>query len=904
MPSTRHRDPPASIDYAGIYPRKRIAGRIEDGENPIKVLREAIRDADQALHERFLSGACIRDLVRGRAWLIDQVLRMCWDQHQWPASATIALIAVGGYGRGELHPHSDIDLLILVDNDAAEDWRDAVEAFLTLLWDINLTVGHSVRTLDECVKLAADDITVATNLMESRLLAGSPDLVTRMQDATGPEQIWPTKAFFAAKRDEQVQRHHKYNDTEYNLEPNIKGAPGGLRDIQTIGWVAKRHFSAQSFSDLVELGFINEFEYATLQACQELLWRLRYALHMLNDRAEDRLLFDHQRAIAEMFGYNDTSESLAVEKLMQEYYRAVQQVSQVNEVLLQHFDEAILRAGETEEINPVNERFQARNGYLETIHDEVFTENPFALIEVFVLLARQPELQGVRASTVRLIRDHRHLVTETFRMDPLCTSLFMELMRCRETVARELQRMQRYGILGVYLPEFGRITGQMQHDLFHIYTVDAHTLLVVRNMQEFSSPEARERFPTAAASLRQLPRVELLFLAGLFHDIAKGRGGDHSELGSADAIAFCERHGLGRWDTALVAWLVENHLVMSTTAQRKDVSDPDVVRDFALLVGDQVRLDYLYTLTIADICATNPALWNGWRATLLRQLYVETKRTLRRGLENPVNRQDWIDETQEQALALLAARGVDGEAVQRFWSHLGDEYFLQDSPNDIAWHTEAILAHGDSPEPLVLVQETTAHESEGGTQIFVYTRDQANLFAVTAAALDKLNLNIHDARIITSESNFSLDTYIVLEDDGRPIGNDPARVADIREALREALRNPEEYPHLVTRHTPRQLRHFPVPTSVTISTDPRSRVTALEVITPDRPGLLARVGRIFLDFGVSLQMAKISTLGERVEDTFYICDANGEPLSDPDLCEHLRDRIIEGLDAQVQAEQK
>src|SRR5690606_24465405 len=460
---------------------------------------------------------------------------------------------------------------------------------------------------------------------------------------------------------------------------------------------------------------------------------------------------------------------------------------------------------------------------------------------------------------------------------------------------RNLRRMNRYGILGRYLPEFGHIVGQMQHDLFHIYTVDAHTLNLIKHLRKLKWPELAEKFPLASKVIDRLPKPELIYLAGLYHDSGKGRGGDHSELGAVDAEAFCARHQLPQWDSRLIVWLVQNHLVMSTTAQRKDLSDPQVIFDFARQVGDQTRLDYLYVLTVADINATNPSLWNSWRASLLRQLYTETKRALRRGLENPLDREEQIRETQSAAIDILLRGGIDQDDAEQLWSQLGDDYFLRHTAADVAWHTEAILQHPAGKDPLVLIRETAQREFEGATQIFIYAPDQHDFFAVTVAAMDQLNLNIHDARIITSTSQFTLDTYIVLDTDGDRIGENPARIREIREGLIAALRNPDEYPAIIQRRVPRQLKHFAFEPQVSIHNDAQRPVTVLEITAPDRPGLLARIGKIFLDFDLSLQNAKIATLGERVEDVFFITDAHNQPLSDPELCTRLQAAIVEQL---------
>ena len=862
-----------------------------------KAFRQAMKEADAVLERRFLNLENIKLIIRRRAWTMDQLLKQLWNQLKCSQSPDIALLAVGGYGRAELHPHSDIDLLILLrESKSAEKYRTDLETFVTQLWDIGLEVGHSVRSVDECVEMARDDITIATNLMESRTIVGDPALGEQMQTATGPDRIWNPKDFFTAKWTEQIARHNKSSNTEYNLEPDIKTAPGGLRDIQTIGWVAKRYFNANRLSELVTHGFLTSEEYDILNAGQSFLWEVRYALHLITKRSENRLLFDHQRAVADMLGYRDSDANLAVEKFMKRYYRVALSISQLNDMLLQHFDEAILRANEQVQVTAINKRFQIRNGFIEATHDKVFEYTPSALMEIFLILAQNEKIEGIRAATIRLIRDHRHLVDEKFRHDIRNISFFMELLRSPNKIYTQLYRMKRYGILGNYIPAFGQVIGQMQFDLFHIYTVDAHSLHVVRNLRMFRHSEVKRDFPIAHMIFHRLPKIELLYISGLYHDLAKGRGGDHSELGSVDAFNFCILHRLSKWDAGMVSWLVQHHLLMSLTAQKKDVSDPDVIHEFAATVGNQVRLDYLYALTVADICATNPSLWNGWKASLLRQLYAETRRALRRGLENPVDRQDWIDETKEKAMALLLNRHIPQDKVEALWDYLGDDYFLRETFADVARHTEAIINHPEDAGPLVLLGKADDRSYQGAAEVFIYTEDKPNLFAATVAALSQLNLTIADAKIITSTSNFSLDTYIIMEENDTPIGDDPARIQQIVNKLRKALADPNKYPEIVHKRMPRALKHFHIPTDVIISNDLQHERTVLELVALDRPGLLAEIGCIFLDNNVLVQNARIATLGERVEDVFYITDANGEMIQDLALCENLKHSIKEKLD--------
>ena len=880
-----------------LFDRGQFQAELALKTSPIAAFKKAIRHAREVLDGRFKSGRDVRRLIEDRAWFVDQILREAWQRLPWNEDADIALLAVGGYGRGELHPFSDIDLLILLDNADHETFREPIERFLTLLWDIGLEVGQSVRSVDECAEEARADLTVITNLMESRTIAGPERLRQRMQSVTSPTKMWASTDFFVAKRAEQRARHAKYNNTEYNLEPNVKGSPGGLRDIQTILWMARRHFGMLNLHAMVGQGFLLESEYALLASSKEFLWKVRYALHMLAGRAEDRLLFDHQVKVAELLGFKEQDNKRTIERFMQKYYRVVMAIAELSDLIIQHFDEQILRAGEVTQATALNSRFQVRNGYIEAVHPGIFKRTPFAIMEIFVVMAQNPEIEGICADTIRLLRDHRYLIDDEFRNDIRNTSLFIELFKCKEGIHRNLRRMNRYGILGLYLPEFGLIVGQMQHDLFHIYTVDAHTLNVIKHLRKLTKPGVAEKFPLASELVDKLPKPELIYLAGIYHDIGKGRGGDHSELGAVDAAAFCARHQLPSWDSKLIAWLVQSHLSMSTTAQRKDLSDPQVISDFAHLVGDQTRLDYLYVLTVADINATNPSLWNSWRASLLRQLYTETKRALNRGLENPLDREEQIRLTQGIALDILVRGGTDADVAEQLWAQLGDDYFLRHTAEDVAWHTLAIISHPNDGNPLVLIKETTQREFEGGTQIFIYAEDQHDFFAVTVAAMAQLNLNIHDARILTSTSQFTLDTYIVLESEGGSIGDNPARINEIRQGLIDALKNPDDYPSIIQRRVPRQLKHFAFAPQVTIHNDANRPVTVLEVIAPDRPGLLARIGRIFLDFDLSLQNAKIATLGERVEDVFFITDANNQPLSDPELCANLQATIVRKLSA-------
>ena len=868
--------------------------QLANSQDAVAVFRDAIAKSQALLDEHYRANDDIVKLVWGRAWFIDQLLGCAWERYDWIRPNDISLLAVGGYGRGELHPHSDIDLLIVTRDDDVTQFKQSISAFFTFLWDINLEIGQSVRSLTQCRQEALKDITVTTSLMESRTIVGPEQLRDEMIAQTQNNDVWPAKSFFDAKRDEQQARHDKYYDIDYALEPNVKTSPGGLRDIQTIAWIAKRYYKVNHLADLVNLGFLNNNEYDQLAEGERLLWKLRYGLHLLAGRREDRLLFDKQRELAQMFGYVDDEKSLAVEKLMQEYYRAVATLRALNDALLQHFDEAILRANEQEVIEVINNRFQLRNDYIEIRYGDVFKRFPFALLEIFVLMAQNPRIKGVRAITIRSIRDHRYLINEAFRKDLRNVTLFMELLRSPHELTSQLRRMARYGVLGLYLPEFGAISGKMQHDLFHIYTVDAHTLQVVENTRRFLLPEAEEKFPIAFHIVRRLPKLELLYIAGLYHDIAKGRGGDHSTLGMVDGAEFCRLHHLSAWDTKLVAWLIGKHLLMSMTAQRMDIADPEVIQQFALEVGDKLHLDYLYALTVADINATNPTLWNSWRAALLRQLYLSTKRALRRGLENPIDRADRIKDKQESARQKLTEHGISEQEIENIWSNIDDEYFVRESTANIAWHTEAI-AKSNGVETLILIEDPTDNLTAGATQIFIYTLNRSHLFASSAAAIGKLGLNIQDARIFTSSKNYCMNTYTVLENDGNPVQASAARRNQIVTLLREYLAEPTRYLRGPEQRIARKLKHFSQHVETELINADDKPYTTIEINCPDKPGVLAAIGKVFAQHNIQLQNARIATLGERVEDLFYVLDSEFHKITDPDEIDRLQNDLKQEL---------
>ena len=877
---------PAVDDAAIVLLREHL-----DSDEP-GASRAALAAASENVMERFLAGEAVTDLVHLRATFMDELLVHLWESHAPYCSTVAALVAVGGYGRGELHPCSDVDIMLLLPDDLPESCEPELSDFVTALWDVGLEIGHSVRTVDQCLEQATADLTVATTLIEARLLDGPAELFERMQEAISPERIWPSNEFFEEKHKEQLERHHRYHDTAYNLEPNVKGSPGGLRDIQVIGWVAKRHFGVDSFDELVAHKFLTPGQVRRLHEGQAFLWRVRFALHVLTGRREDRILFDHQIKLAEMLGYEDATFTLAVEQLMQRYYRTVMELSRLNEMLLQLFEEAILMDPEAAPV-PLNARFKVRNGFLQTTSDQVFVNEPSALLELFLLLQQNPDVRGVSAYTVGLIKQNLHLIDEEFRQNPRNHRLFLSILRAPEGVTHELRRMNRYGVLGLYIPSFGRIVGRMQYDLFHAYTVDEHTLFVVSNLRRFALSRFDHEFPHCSRIMQSLEKPEIAYLAGLFHDIAKGRGGDHSELGSVDAETFCLEHGLSTYEARTVAWLVRHHLILSTTAQKKDIGDPAVINDFATQVRDQDHLDYLYVLTVADVRGTNPKLWNSWKATLFRDLYELTHRALRRGLENPIDREQLILEKQQEARGLLAESGIAAHRIDAVWALFDETYFLRHRPDEIVWHTEW-LADSDTGSEVGLLDVRRQARGDG-VEAVLYTPRMHHTFAHATAVLDELGMTIVDARIMPLGNGYSLDSFIFMEQDKR-LEIDNSRIDKIRRSLTRVLTATDDSLLRVTRTAPRRVRMFTTRTTVEFGGDPVNGKTVMELVAADRPGLLGKVGKVFVEQEIDISAAKIMTIGERAEDVFYIEHVGGSPL-EAEAQEQLRSALIEKLDA-------
>lgn len=868
---------PAAVSRSGISPEARLA------------LRQWLGDVDRWFADAFRDGVPADALVPLRAETLQRLLRHIWIAIVGEAAGA-ALYAVGGFGRGEQFPRSDIDLLVLVEAPPQGSLARSLETLFTCLWDFGLKPGHAVRTLEQCRELAARDASVYTSLLDGRRLAGSERFDAGWSSLREDETLWPPADYLAAKRQEQEQRYARYNDTAYNLEPNLKDGPGGLRSLHVIAWLGQRLFGVGDWRELEAQDLLGSAEVAAIDAARSVLWRTRFALHLLAPRLEDRLLFDYQRELARRLGYEDEhANNLGVEQFMQDYFRAAMTLERANAVFLQRCDEA-LAAPVLFAAEPVGDQFLAIGERLDLREADLFVRRPAALIDIFIALAENPGLKGLRANALARLQSAVEVHAERLRDDPAVQAAFLRLLRLGAAAVPALARMSRHGLLAQYLPAFGKVVGRMQYDLFHVYTVDEHTLRVLRIVARFAEAAASREFALGHEVYQRVAKPELLLLAALFHDIAKGRGGDHSELGEVEARAFCYRLGLPASETELVAWLVRWHLLMSVTAQRQDITDPDVVHRFAVQVGEWERLDLLYLLTCADIAGTSPKLWNSWKDRLLADLYVAARYVLRAGLERPPQTSAQLAECQEQAREILRADGLADADVDRLWNDFPEQAFLRYHPEQVAWQTRLILAADAADLPLVAIQSDGVR---GGSEIFVYAEDRDGLFATVSATLDRLNLSVQEARVLTTASGMSLDTFLVLDAHGRALA-EAEHVERVRRELVRALVQHPYRPQLAKRPLARPLRHFQMAPRIAFRSDAATGRTQLSLVCSDRPGLLAVVALALRERRVRIHDARIATFGERAEDFFQITDQNDRPLvpeAEQALLQALRERL-------------
>lgn len=884
----------APVASARVPPLPRLAAAVPRSGviGPARLaLRQYLADYDRDLAGAFRDGAAADELARARAAAVERVLAYTWQAWLGETDAA-ALIAAGGFGRGELFPYSDVDLLVLTVAQPTARLLRGIEWFSACLWDLGMQPGYAVRDLASCRALAGDDVSVYTNLLEARHLAGSAELADALLAPLPDESLWTPARFLAAKHAEQSARHVRFGDTAYNLEPQLKEGPGGLRDLQMIGWLGRAIAGSADATTMVEAGLLDAGEVEALHIAKSTLFRIRYGLHLLARRAEERLLFDFQRDLARALGYRDEhSDNLGVEQCMQDYYRAARRVAAVNEELLARCTEMLAPAGAPP--LPLPGGFQRVGDRLDVVDTRRLRDQPQALIELYALFASESGVRGLCANALRQVR--LALADGDLDLDaPAVFSALRDLLERGAPAVEALAAMARHGLLARLIPGFARVTGRMQYDLFHVYTVDEHTLRVLRFIGRFAAQSSAVDYPLAHVVSKRIPQVSLLLLAGLFHDIAKGRGGDHSVLGEDDARAFCAKLGLGTTATNLVAWLVRWHLIMSVTAQRQDITDPLIVQRFAEQVADWERLDYLYLLTVADINGTSPKLWNAWRDRLLSDLYSATRYVLREGSGELPKADERVAETRLRAGAMLAVDGVDAVTVKQIWADFPEESFLRYRPEQIAWQTAAIAAHRDRAQALVRIE---ARGARGTSEVFVHSRDRDGLFATITAVLDRFNLNVVEARVVSARSDMVLDTFLVLDEGGQAL-SDMQHVGEVESALRVSLARDQLHEPPVRRTIPRTLRHFHIAPRISFSTE--GERTRLGLVCSDRPGLLAAVAQTFRACGVRVHDARIATFGERVEDFFQITDERDRAL-DTAAQDALREALSDQLDTRIVA---
>ncbi|MEY2867418.1 MAG: [protein-PII] uridylyltransferase [Pseudomonadota bacterium] len=859
-----------------------LAAALAEAENTVMFVQTAkdiLAEMRSKLQDSLAKDVAIEVLIGQYRDVIDTLVKAAWQRHM-PANTGMALVATGGYGRGELYPHSDIDLLLCGDAEAQAEAAAAIAAMYSLLWDCGLKLGQAVRSVEQCMQESRADVATYTSLLETRLLAGDSRQYQDLQRAVHSPDVYDSLAYFEAKRNEQRQRHAKYNNTADNLEPNIKEGPGGLRDFHTLNWLAQKLYGVDSMAGLAPIGLLGDGEWQALQRNWRIVARLRFGLHLLVKRPEERLLFDHQKLLAERFGLKDNPENLAVEQLMQGFFRSAAILLRINDRLLQRFEEHL---AEEQVVTPIDDHFVLKNGYLLALDNRFGAESLPRLFELFSVWGGQPACKGLHSDTARGLAESLPDILPYAEQPESVRAAFMELISQAQGVV-SLQRLARLGILARYLPEFGQVTGRMQYDLFHVYTVDQHTLNVLEFIRRFEQGRV-EGFSLPHEVFPRLRKPHLIWLAGLFHDIAKGRGGDHAELGSADFARFAQAHALPVADAQLVEWLIAQHLLMSFTAQKFDISDPDIINGFAGKVADREHLDYLYVLTCADIAGTSPKLWNAFKDQLLADLYTATRYVLRVGLEHPLNAEDIRAETRNMALAKLMDAGFGEDAVQSLWLTFPEDAFLRYRPEQLVWQTQGILSQAAAPSQ-ILVREPAGRDS---LEIFVRTPDKDGIFSGLMATLDRLNLSVQHARLLPSSDGYALDNFITLKGSHTP---DNKRVA---QTLSAALKDPAHIKpakHML----PRQLKHFKTPTRIEFNQQPQVQRTLMSLVCADRPGLLADIAYVLLQRRIRVHDARIATFGERAEDIFVLSDRDDRAITEPDELALIHSALLEFLE--------
>ena len=852
-------------------------------------LKNILKESSEKLAVDFENDVPISQLLRQRSDTVDSISSELWRTSGLEKDSNITLIAVGGYGRAEMHPGSDVDLLLLLKTEPTPEVEAQLSDFLTSLWDLGLEVGHSVRTIEQCIEKASADLTIITNLMESRCITGNPLLFDQLHQQLTADKLWASTDFFEAKLEEQKQRYQQYGDTAYRVEPNLKEGPGGLRDIQMIDWITERAYNTRLVDSPSEQTLLTQAELETLIEGKRFLWAVRFALHLLAKRKEDRLLFDYQRSLAHSFGYTNDENNESVEQFMQRYYRTITELERLNEVLLGVLRKRILPKTNTTPFH-ITPLYLNDDDYLAIANPEVFKQHPHTLLDVFYTLQiTQPRLKGLTPDTIRALRHSLHLIDNAYRSNEQHKKIFMKILNESSGITFVTRRMNRYGVMAAYIPAFANIVGRMQYDLFHAFTVDDHTLNLVRHIRTLSVKEGQSKYPFLSKVFDGIPKPQVLYLAALFHDIAKGRKGSHSELGAVDALEFCQSHGLNEYDSKLVSWLVLHHLTMSTTAQRQDISDPEVIEKFADFVGIQHRLDYLYLLTVCDIRSTNPTLLTDWKNSLLQELYKSTRSYLQQTSASSPSATELINERKNSVINQLEPQGINKETCEAFWSSMPPEYPLQYSLDVLIWHIRGINVAQD--EPVIRIKQD---ERRSSSQVFIYTKHRESLFTRVCSALEQMQINIVAAGLTICSNGYALDTLTILNTSGKPVTVDSDQTAILRTIKKNILNDSFEVTPFYYR-IPRKLKHFKLATRVTFKQDEAKQQTVLTLYTSDCPGLLTRISQVLYSEGLIIHGARISTLGEEAEDIFYLTTRNNEAITGIDRQERIRQTLIEKL---------
>ncbi len=862
--------------------------------------RKIVETFNAHLAQNFYRGTNILELADDRCYFIDQLLTILYHKYGLDQREDLAVIAVGGYGRKELHPFTDIDVLILTESALTESDGEKVSELITLLWDLKLDVGHAVRTISECIEAGKQDLTIATNLLEKRLICGSNKTYDLLQEATSAQDFWPIKEFFLAKMDEQTKRHNYYKNTMYRLEPDLKNMCGGLRDIQTIMWIARKFTGATKFIEICHQGFMTEHEYNDLIFSGYFIWKVRFALQFVSHRNDNRLTFDRQVAVAKMLGYIGEG-NIPVENLMIRFFQATIKIEEINQIILKMYKEAIFKDEIHESFQVLNSKFVLRGTLLDVIEPNCFAQDPTLIMDMLELIANlaakqsdKPQITGLHPNCIRSFRKVKFKFSDQLENIPKCQQAFISIMQTVNGMLLPLKLMMRYGIMAMYMPEWLRLMGLMQFDMFHTYTVDEHTYHTIANIYNFThDPELDPSKNLFRNIYRNLPKQYLLYIAALLHDIGKGRvGGHHAEIGAGIAHKFCQIHNFDPKDDRLITWLVGNHIELSNTAQRRDISDPNVISDFANLVQDEVHLDYLYCLTVADICATNDTAWNSWKDAIFKELYFSVQNYLR---HDPAHPKDWtytIEENKKDTLSDLVEAGLDADKINEIWSSFNDQYFLRHK-HQIVWQTRNILNYDyTSGFPLVVFGESV---NNLGTELFIYMKDQLGIFSKIVSILCAKQISILSANIMNSKDGYIIDSFTLMNREGKPIS--PEKLPLLRKFLMMNLIKSDFKAPDPGITIPKKYLQFNVPTTVRyleIKGSEEQGVTHIEVSALDRPGLLAAIANTFQEQNVNIHAARIATTGERADDGFTI-SLNQKSLDQREK-ENLRQQLIASID--------